>query len=423
MPEQRKKILIMTVGVGREIGSGILRSIDDQNPDRVVLLFTTGSWEKHGDALISEITKRGIEIEPDKEATSTESEVDELLPKYLEIIQNEKRNGTVSVDFTFGTKAMTAALYLAGLLAGLEKASYVGGKRNDQGTVISGRERVIIFSYETPRTAVFCKRLVELYNSYHYGSALQIAEQINEATSSSDNLKKRKTETLYRVCKLAYLWDKFEFKEASETTLELLGYAEEAADLVGSEADPLRIQKNIKAVAYYLAGLTEDEKKKQINQDLVWELIKNAERKAANSLWDDAVGRLYRAIEYIGQLKLYEIGLFDGDRFLPPEDESRVPPDLLMALKEGRPLGLRDVYRYLALRDPIAKHIIEKDDLKQDVKNIIASRNKSILAHGFRAVGEDAYRAMHQLALDLVNAAGIKRPPFDILMLREDLIL
>jgi CRISPR-associated protein (TIGR02710 family) len=299
----------------------------------------------------------------------------------------------------------------------------VGGKRNDQGTVISGRERVIIFSYETPRTAVFCKRLVELYNSYHYGSALQIAEQINKATSSSDNLKKRKTETLYRVCKLAYLWDKFEFKEASETTLELLGYAEEAADLVGSEADPLRIQENIKAVADYLAGLTEDEKKKQINQGLVWELIKNAERKAANSLWDDAVGRLYRAIEYIGQLKLYEIGLFDGDRFLPPEDESRVPPDLLMALKEGRPLGLRDVYRYLALRDPIAKHIIEKDDLKQDVKNIIASRNKSILAHGFRAVGEDAYRAMHQLALDLVNAAGIKRPSFDILMLREDLIL
>jgi len=414
----------MTVGVGGTIKSGILRSIEAQNPDRVVLLFTRESREKHGDELIQEIKQRGIDI-AEWVFSTDESEADQLLFEYLRIIKNERKNGRVRVDITFGTKTMTSALYSAGLVSGLEVASYVEGRRDSDGRVIPGSERLLVIPYELSRIAMSCKRLVELYNSHYYGSALQIAEQIAKATSGSDTLK-IKTETLYRVCRLAYLWDKFDFEQAFETVKTLSQYKAPAnviGELFGLPAE--MVQEKLKDLAGYLNALAKGGSGAQMNPDLVWELVRNADRRASNSLWDDAVARLYRAVEYIGQLRLHEIGLFDGEKALPPKDNSiSLPPDLRKALGEKRPLGLKDLYRYLScLGDEFGNRLIENGELKSEIGNIISKRNKSILAHGFKPVGRDAYEKMRELVLELVSAAGIEEPRFDILKLNEDLIL
>ena len=410
------KTLIVTVGVGRTIVSGILRSIEAQNPDKVVFLFTKDSKEKHGSELIEETRKRDKQVE--EEMLRTEAEADRLVIDCVRIIHRWKKEGDVCIDFTFGTKAMTAALYTAGLMTGLKSASYVEGERDPNGIVISGSERVILMSYNLPRLIILSQKVIHLYNSHYYGSALELAEEVVGLAGRLADFG-RKAEALYNICSAAYAWDRFEFREAAEGVGKLLDSVEETAHLFGMDTDKATLKKHLEDMKGYLLSLD----KNPMNPSLAWELLRNAERRAATKRWDDAVARLYRTMEFVGQLALSELGLFDGREYKEPP-EGGLPNEIKDLLDKRMPLGLRNVYRVLFYqKHPLGRRFVGVDQLVPEFRAVLNARNKSILAHGLKPVDEEAYKRFGEVVEEAVGLAGIRDAAFTIPDIKAETLL
>jgi CRISPR-associated protein (TIGR02710 family) len=127
--------------------------------------------------------------------------------------------------------------------------------------------------------------------------------------------------------------------------------------------------------------------------ETVEDLLNNAERCAYQERFDDAVGRLYRAMELAAQLALklhhqLETGAIDLEK-LPESLRGRY------ALKQEQlggtalKLGLRASYDLLAeLRDPVG---ICWTDRRQKLLDALNTRNNSLFAHGFRSIDYSAW--------------------------------
>ena len=130
--------------------------------------------------------------------------------------------------------------------------------------------------------------------------------------------------------------------------------------------------------------------------ELIQDLFLNAQRRAAQGRYDDAVARLYRAIELLAQARLklgYQINTGD------------VKLDNLPATLQGKyknkvnnngkiQLSLRSAYELLVefnqiKREPFGQLFTEN---KNKIVDFLRIRNNSILAHGFTPVSEGDYK-------------------------------
>ena len=98
--------MILTVGIGRGVESGIAASIRQNNPDFIMFLATNKSKETI--RKVEEILGRkfrqeeyGIKI------ISREDDAEECYRIAKDAIKQLKNNYYITVDFTSGTKAMT----------------------------------------------------------------------------------------------------------------------------------------------------------------------------------------------------------------------------------------------------------------------------------------------------------------------------
>ncbi len=404
----------MTVGVGREITSGIRFSIKEQSPDRVLFVYTRGSMQKYSRDL-RRICKE-LRVEYEERLVEDPNDVDKLTKELSEILFQEKRRAEeVYIDITFGTKAMTAALYLSGFVEGALGVSYISGERDPEtGRVVSGTEKLIKVTFWNPAAIFAAKRAIRLHNAHLYGSALQLLDEIAGVASRIPNLGP-KMGALYKIISVAYHWDRFEFSRAADV---LGSFSEEELrhlwELLGLPGKP---EANfLKALEDYLLSL------EGLNPSLAWELIDSAERRASIGFWEDATARLYRAMEFIGQVTLSRLGYFDGKVFKGIGEFPNLPAELRQSLeKDTEVLGLRDVYRRLkALGHPLGDEVIAGNyEVKPEVGAILSARNRSILAHGFKPGGEEAYSRFRGLVLKLVKLAEIPKPKFRMLKLEE----
>jgi hypothetical protein len=122
----------------------------------------------------------------------------------------------------------------------------------------------------------------------------------------------------------------------------------------------------------------------------VSDLLNNAERRAAQECYDDAIARLYRATELFAQVRLEkEYGYDSSDLKL-----EQLPADL-QGMYKGRVrdnkliLGLREDYELLLkLGDPVGRKYEER---KGRMIDAIKRRNYSISAHGLTPLVEGDY--------------------------------
>jgi CRISPR-associated protein (TIGR02710 family) len=141
---------------------------------------------------------------------------------------------------------------------------------------------------------------------------------------------------------------------------------------------------------------------------LLRELLDNALRTAAQSRYEDAAARLYRAMEMQGQIWLAEVteGLFINGR-CKPEDIGELP-DALKALPFCRPdagggikLSLEQCFFALAALGHERACTIRGDielGHRSRFRSATEMRNGSILAHGVRAVGRKGFDEMKSVA-------------------------
>lgn len=130
------------------------------------------------------------------------------------------------------------------------------------------------------------------------------------------------------------------------------------------------------------------------------DLMANAERRAQEGKYDDAVARLYRAVEVIAQMILAQKGIDTSavslDQ-LPPEWQVTYQQD-----KEPLKLGQEKAFALLeSLGHPAGKQYRENKNLR----NYLSKRNSSILAHEMEPVGKNVYEELNKETLNLaINA-------------------
>jgi CRISPR-associated protein (TIGR02710 family) len=317
----------------------------------------------------------------------------------------------VVIDYTGGTKTMSAALAFVAHAWGC-RFSYVGGRertKNGVGVVVSGTEQIV--HTENPWDALGFQAVEEATVLFDQGDLASASLLLDRAIRDvQDPLRKREL-LAFKVLADAYdAWDRFDHGGAQSKLRDLQKSENDLAAVLGREATNL-----LRALTgQHQTYLSELLAQPGPTPARVKDLLANAQRRRSEKRYDDAVARLYRAIEAIAQVQL---GVAHG---LP--DTKHVPleklPEPLRQQWAGRVrddtvfLGLRDDYALLlALGDQLGKDFHDMD-LDDDQRSPLVSRNLSILAHGFDRVGEAVFQKLWGAALRLGHVAQADLPVF-----------
>lgn len=386
------KTLLVSVGTGQGVENGIVASLRSHNPAHVVF-FTT----EKGCQTVEKV-KELLKALPEHEVvlTSDENDIEEcfsVAEKAIASIRERFPAAEFFVDFTSGTKAMSAAVAMAGIdeCRGL---TYVWSRNRDPltGRSLTGGSRVTTLAPNDIRWRQMRARVAHLFNTFQFKACAEIVLEVR--AKIHDPYIRRELDFLEILIAAYSEWDMFDHKRA----LVLFGRLPREA--------PLPWTMDCSGNKAFLncafgRGVEQGEtgRARPRIEHLV-DLLANAERRASEGKYDDAVARLYRAFEMIAQIRLWEKGV----------DPSAVTPEQLPqgwkrdARARTVAVGQRDAYKLLAAMhsDELAAAILDDKRLKNDLK----ARNSSILAHGIEPVSGETFASLrdrlHAYALGAV---------------------
>lgn len=344
--------MLVTVGTGRnreDIAGAILKSIKDRNPDKVIFFCTSKSKEETIPLIERELKNFEIVILED------ENDLEKIKQRCDEEIGKIKREGDnyIIVDYTSGTKAMSAGIILSAVENDIDSISYITGKRDETGRVIPGTERILSFSPTQIYAKKLCLEGIKYFNNWMFESAKSAFEKAIKIYSG--NSIKEKAELLIKICDAYLNWDLFNHEKA----LEILKEVSKEEDLLKDFGIKSKIEKH-KELLFKLT-------KEQFSVEKLLDLLKNAERRFLDGRYDDSVARLYRLIEYIVQFRMAERELYvkKDDKFDTSEINLNKLPDNLR-YNYGRPVGLEASAKLLKeLKDNLGKEICDNEELKR----------------------------------------------------------
>jgi CRISPR-associated protein (TIGR02710 family) len=136
--------------------------------------------------------------------------------------------------------------------------------------------------------------------------------------------------------------------------------------------------------------------------EVVEDLLLNADRRANQQRYDDAVGRLYRALELLAQIRLfktYEIQTGDVDITKLPES---LQPEYEGKRNHKIQIGLTESYELLAkISDDALGQLYLKQ--KNPINNALQVRNYSLFAHGFQSIDESRYQTFNAVVANFIT--------------------
>lgn len=295
----------------------------------------------------------------------------------------------VSVDFTGGTKCMSAALALVARPWVGVRFVYVGGTARTNaglGIVVAGSEKVL--ERANPWDSLGYQAVEEASLLFDQGALAAAARLMEQARDASTSAAARRECATLAQCFAAYAsWDAFQHRDALRGLEQVSKNGNDLRHAFG----PRRAEKLLAEILLHTTFLNNLLDAGPASMALVCDLVANARRRAATGAWDDAVARLYRAVEaYAQYVLLQEYGI----------DTAHVPAEQLPASwLEGRrptrqgggyPLGLQEAYALLAARDHPAGRRFKELQLDA-AESPLTVRNASILAHGFSPVSKQTY--------------------------------
>ncbi len=372
------KALLMTVGTGvagnrGSLVHGLFKSIRSNNPDLIVYGITAVSRETQ--QAVQEKVQKEIGKKDYETIQLDEDDINENYKRLQQKIDELKSRGfEVFVDFTSGTKAMSAAA----VLAAADKRTdicYITGKRQN-GIVIAGEETLQTISLLKPEIDRKKKLLLELFRWNQYEACLSVVRDLKELTGErqwQDAFNKWE-----RIIQCYRSWDLFDHKTAH--------------NVISS------IDKVPPSNKEFLGRLTNDEARHR--HFLLADLLNNAERRSRAGEYDNAVARLYRAVEFIAQLQLERRHKIDTSNVqldaLPPHLQERYSD---LQRDNVIKLSLEQAYGLLKeLGDPLGKY---HDDRR--LRDALKKRNESILAHGIRPVTREECDRLFDITLEIAR--------------------
>jgi CRISPR-associated protein (TIGR02710 family) len=397
-------ILFVTVGGSYQ---PIITAIETLKPDRVIFICSAGDQGSKSQVIGTGTpceVRKGSEIVDRLPNIPTQANLgnkfqqntdlvvldnlDNLADCYQKIvakiqeIQRTFPSSTIKADYTGGTKTMTASLAIAALHYQVELHLTTGTRvdliRVEQGEMT---DRVQV-------TPVLVQQTIDHYlpvflKQYNYPGAITQLAQLPSIGAIASG-QKRAIQVLKDICQGFEAWDRFDHVAAMTFLKNYRQYSEIESRLVFlQKVIDSRKEINDKAPV----KLSNERHGYEIVQDL----LLNADRRATQNRYDDAVGRLYRALELLAQVRLWQkYQICTGNL-----DVSKLPEDIKSDYKSQGELGLLKSYQLLTQMslEPIGELYQQH---KQDIKKVLRKRNDSLFAHGFTPVTANDYTGMHQ---------------------------
>lgn len=427
-------VLIITVGGSWE---PLVKSIQKSNPDYTIFIcsqddktFNTVGSEKLVDGSgkpcrvtneeyrVSIVAQTGLSAEQYEKIFVRD--LDDLAACYqaaMKAIKTAKKKipGSITrIDYTGGTKTMSSGLAMAAIDHGEVEIYIVSGPRIKLTKVDSGTEML----RQTEWTPIMLMRqhltLEELFKNKDYIACAELCE--NLCSQLPGKIKAVRTlEVISVICRGFQAWEEFRHQDA-------LNLLEPYGNMLNNEMIFLRsiVKSNNQFQQQKTAALGEGAgcaPGVKPNLGLVHDIMRNAERRIQRSQYDDAVGRIYRALELLAQISLlyWHLPIYTSHVIienLPVELQDKYYAIQKMQAHSGIQILQLPLYRaYELLRDldhPLGNLVWEKRD---QMRSVIETRNESIFAHGLRPVERQKaiafYEFVHNVLVDSENAMDL----------------
>lgn len=414
-------VLLVTVGGSHE---PIVTTIGALQPDRVIFICSDGARGSQsqivGEGTPCEVrkgsevtnrlpniptqTKLGDRFEPARDLILLQ-DPDDLAECYgkissaLQTLQQSCPGAIFKADYTGGTKSMSVGLAMVSIDYQVE-LFLTSGNRTDLIRVQRGE-----MTTKTSIAPVLIQRTIDRFlpmvlQQYNYPAAIgELTELVRSMDVPKDLLPKIRS--LSNLCKGLDAWDRFDHLEAIAF---LLPYANL------KQIQPLVM--SLKRVIYSRSAIDADfqfaanEGILGHGYEIVQDLLLNAQRRAVQHRYDDAVGRLYRALELLVQVRLwktYELKTGDLDIFKLPE---ALRPSYQTKHDKGKvTIALCDSYELLVKlnNDPLGQLYKQQ---RSYLLEALKLRNRSLFAHGFQPIDRANYQHMSDTIGGFI-AAGI----------------
>ncbi len=392
-----KRALVLTVGTGTgpdvDIEQPLMKTVKESHPDYTLFVATEAS-RKHAENIA-----KSIGLDPSEWDLCLLRHFDDVEEVFLEVcdairevVRQGFSPGDIQVDFTSGTKAMSAGAVLAAVHENCNSLKYITGKRQD-GVVIDGTERFVSLRPHAVLANYDIKAAVELIKRLRFQPAILILAAIDPNLLGED--RKKLLSSLMAVAQAYDFWDRFEhikFKAAIRK-----------ADWRFHELEPFRVDEQVIKSVH---GIGQVLKKGSlaVTEEVILDLFNNAERRTMEGRYDDAVARLYRLTEMLAQhLLRVRHGIDTGN-----VDPSRAPAHFRKTLEAHRDTscenriktGLRVSYELLAA---LGEEIGERYMTDSELRHLLNERNRTILAHGSMPVAVSLYRKLRGKIVELLK--------------------
>lgn len=345
------------------------------------------------------------------------------------------------IDFTGGTKAMSAAAAMAGAIIDIQLV-YIGTEHylTDFRKPTPGTERVFYISnpYEVFGDLEIDKAL-NLFQEYNYAGARERLGELKEKVP--EPVIRQQLNFMYLLAKVYEQWDSLEFQKAYDAIEKLIGelrrdMAVNPEFVLMDFLHNLNQQKEILYPLTKIKGFMQNKDnmkvlgEKEYIVPLMFTMYGNSLIRERQEKYDSATLLLYRLLEMIEQRRLalhninvsradyYNI-LFDAQKF--PEIENMTPQERFEFYKKevnsirltvfGKN-GNQYLSEQISLLDGFIQLAALKDELMfMDDKNIIDKikrlrsavylRNNSIFAHGLSPVSHSDYLRFKETVITL----------------------
>jgi len=409
-------ILIISLGNSPE---PVINCINSLRPDRTIFVCSDGTRE-----LIEAVRQKArlARFDPERDILQLQqrlqrkddagviNELDQLDRVYsrardlIQQLRADEPGCRLTLDYTGGTKTMAAGLAMAAVDDGQVQLSVTTHERLKNQAVISGYSVPVSVSM----AAIQARRLLDqdlpqLLRRYDYAAAEQAVQRI-ALLPDQDAATRSMLRRLQDLLVILDAWDRFDHHRAVQV---LQGLGERSLDQI--LLFPL---KRVIGSRRLLDAEAEEQKWPQMRGhglEAVEDLLLNAERRASQDRFDDAVGRLYRAMELAAQLPLkisFDIETASLDLAKLP-DSLRESYALKQEQNGGEPLkiALKSAFDLLAeLEHPIGLHWANR---RLELINSLNIRNASLFAHGFQSIDYGTWRTFRGVVasfLDQVTA-------------------
>lgn len=381
------KTLICTVGGSHQ---PIIKAIEDNQPGFTLFVCSEDDPDTGKPGSYEQISKQGIclkksftDDKPSLPNIPTQAQLAEKSYDVLRVYADDldhaysgiahqihgfvQRGDTIVVDYTGGTKTMSAALCLAALDHDSIGLQLVTGSRSDLHKVKDGTEQSQQAQIGRTRFQLKLRQALESWQLFAYDDTL-----LHLAGQKPLHRDDRGTLQAARNLSNAFsAWDRFDHSSA----LELLdSYMSKYGKFLAPYVAQLRL-------------LCNDSPKRTPARLL--DLWLNAQRRAEQQRFDDAVSRTYRLLEWSAQWLLEDQAGIKTDNV--PAD--KIPDGLrLPANAQGvYKAALFDAWELAACHCDTGIRVFWEAN-RERMKDLLSIRNHSILAHGFAPITAEAWQ-------------------------------